>query len=68
MMEKQKENQASLIKDLYNEVLSLKNLLNSNVSNNIGQGGLVTAMSKPLIPAWQLEANQESETTQNDDV
>lgn len=67
-MEKQKENQASLIKDLYNEVISLKNLLNSNVSNNVGQGGLVTAMAKPLIPAWQLEANQVAETTQDEDV
>jgi peroxin-14 len=59
MMEKQKENQASLIKDLHNEVISLKNLLNSNVSNSMGQGGLVMAASSnnPLIPAWQLENN-----------
>lgn len=63
MMDKQKENQASLIKDLHNEVISLKNLLNSNVSNSVGQGGLVTAVSKPLIPAWQLEANQVSDST-----
>jgi peroxin-14 len=67
MMEKQKENQASLIKDLHNEVVSLKNLLNSNVSNSMAQGGLVTAVSKPLIPAWQLEGNQASDSVKENE-
>ena len=67
-MDKHKENQASLVKDLHNEVLSLKNLLSSNISHNVGQGGLVTAVSKPLIPAWQLESTQDSEVTQNEDL
>ncbi len=58
-MEKQKESQALLIKDLHNEVLSLKSLLSSSAAS--GQGGLVTSLPniKPLIPAWQLETNRE---------
>ena len=67
-MDKQKENQGALVKDLHNEVISLKNLLNVNVSNNVGQGGLVTATMKPVIPAWQLEANQESIKNQNEEI
>ena len=73
MIDKQKENQATLIKDLHNELISLKNLLGTNISNNnnIAQGGLVmAAASKPLIPAWQLEGNQdaEAESSQNEEL
>ncbi len=70
MIDKQKENQASMIKDLHNELISLKNLLGTNISNNIVQGGLVmAASSKPLIPAWQLEGNQGTEdSSQNEEL